>query len=389
MLHFKYFILCLFLISSTIALGQLKLGDEQIDKYINTLQGKRVGVVVNQTSMIGDMHLVDTLSRLGINIVKIFAPEHGFRGDAEAGAHINSTVDKATGVEIVSLYGKNYMPTVQDMAKIDILVFDVQDVGTRFYTYLSTLHYVMQACADNKKPLLLLDRPNPNAFYIDGPILESKYKSFVGLHPIPIVYGCTLAEMAKMINGEKWLDKKKQCKLIVIPCTGYNHSMAYNSPIPPSPNLRSLESVYLYPSLCLFEGTNVSVGRGTDQAFECIGLPKFAAGNYSFTPRVIKGRAENPPYLNVECNGFLLKDFAMQFIRFNNQLYLDFLIGFYKNDVKKDAFFNSFFDKLAGTASIRQMIIAGKDAKQIRESWQLGIYKYKKIRLKYLIYPEK
>jgi uncharacterized protein YbbC (DUF1343 family) len=332
-------------------------------------------------------HLADSLKQAGIKIQKIFAPEHGFRGKAEAGAHLDNYTDKKNGFQVVSLYGKHVKPTAEDLADIDWMVFDIQDVGCRFYTYLSTLHYVMEACAENGKDLMVLDRPNPNGFYVDGPILEPGFKSFVGLHPIPIVHGMTLGELAKMINGEKWLKDSLVCKLTVVPCYGYTHSMLYKLPIPPSPNLKTMEAIYLYPSLCLFEGTDVSVGRGTKKPFEYIGKPAFAQGNITFKPRRIKGVAENPPYKDQTCQGFDLSQFAQNFIQHSRRIYLLWLEGFYQQ-ADTNSFFNPFFDKLAGTDKLRLQLQNRLPVNEIYASWNSGLRAFLTKRKKYLLYSD-
>ena len=362
-------------------------GSQRGSEYIPLLKNKRVALVVNQTSIISKMHLVDSLHRVGIDIKKIFAPEHGFRGNVEAGGKVDSYTDKKTKLKVVSLYGSHYKPSIEDLADVDIVLFDIQDVGCRFYTYLSTLHYVMEACAENNKELIILDRPNPNGFYIDGPLLDPKFKSFVGIHPIPIVHGMTLGELAKMINGEKWLKDSIQCKINIIPCFGYTHSMLYKLPIAPSPNLQTMEAIYLYPSLCLFEGTDVSVGRGTNKAFQIIGKPNFEEGRITFKPKKIKGVAENPPYNGVECKGFDLTNFAQNYIVNSRKIYLLWLQGFYtKSDTSN--FFNPFFDKLAGTDKLRIQIQNNLSIQDIYKSWEPDIKDFLKKRKKYLLYSD-
>jgi uncharacterized protein YbbC (DUF1343 family) len=344
--------------------------------------------VVNQTAMVGKVHLVDTLLKLKVDIKKIFAPEHGFRGNKEAGAKIASYVDKKTGLKVVSLYGKNFKPTDADLADVDIVMFDIQDVGARFYTFISTLHYVMQACAQNHKSLMILDRPNPNGYYVDGPVLDTAFRSFVGMHPVPIVHGMTLAEYAQMINGEHWIGDTLWCKLIVLKVTGYDHNTLYKLPVPPSPNLPNAESVYLYPSLCLFEGTEISVGRGTDKPFQQIGRPNFTDGRITFTPKVIPGVADNPPYKNQLCNGFELTGFCNSYIISSKKIYLYWLQGFYEKSANKEKFFTDYFDKLAGTDKLRKQIVAGKSVEDIGKSWTDELNKYKTMRKKYLLYPD-
>lgn len=360
----------------------LKTGAERTEKYLKLLQGKRVGMVVNQTSVIGQTHLVDSLLSRGVQIKTIFAPEHGFRGDADAGAHVKDAKDIKTGLPIISLYGKNKKPLPEQLQNLDILVFDIQDVGTRFYTYISTMHYVMEACAENNKQLLILDRPNPNGHYVDGPVLEPSLKSFVGMHPIPIVHGLTVGELAKMINGEKWLEGERQCKVTIIPAANYTHSTAYTLPIKPSPNLPNAQAITLYPSLCLFEGTNVSVGRGTPFPFQVIGSPYYKHTQYSFTPKSMPG-AGDPPYKGQECYGLNLTDTELA-----QPFTLAFLLNFYKNSTSQDKFFNSFFEKLAGTTKLREQIIAGKTEEEIRASWEPALSNYKNMRKQYLLYPD-
>ncbi|WP_437179409.1 exo-beta-N-acetylmuramidase NamZ family protein [Pontibacter vulgaris] len=360
----------------------LKTGAEQTEKYLNLLKGKRIGLVVNQTSVIGKTHLVDSLVSQGINIITIFAPEHGFRGDADAGAYVKDAKDVRTGLPIISLYGKNKKPLPEQLQNIDILVFDIQDVGTRFYTYISTMHYVMEAAAEQNKEVLILDRPNPNGHYVDGPVLEPAFKSFVGMHPIPIVHGVTVGELAHMINGEKWLEGQRQAKITVIPVANYTHSTAYTLPVKPSPNLPNAQAIALYPSICFFEGTNVSVGRGTTTPFQVIGSPYYKYKTYTFTPQSMPG-ALDPPYKNQPCYGMDLTSpsHAQPFT-------LTYLIEFYKNSTQQEKFFNNFFEKLAGTATLREQIKSGKTESEIRASWEPTLSNYKQLRKKYLLYPD-
>ncbi|MCC6683908.1 MAG: DUF1343 domain-containing protein [Bacteroidia bacterium] len=363
-------------------------GAERTDYYLPLLKGKKVGLVINQTSIVGSKHLVDTLKSSGITIKRIFAPEHGFRGNHSAGAHVSSGIDSLTGLPVVSLYGDNKKPKPEQLKDLDLIIFDIQDVGARFYTFISTLHYVMEACAEQKKPLLVFDRPNPNGFYVDGPVLDMKFKSFVGMHPVPVVHGMTIGEYAQMINGERWLKDSVQCKLTVVPCLNYKHSMLYKLPVKPSPNLPTMESVYLYPSLCLFEGTTISLGRGTDKPFECVGKPDFEGGSYSFTPKSIPGLADDPPYKNQVCNGYLLSGFSDKYLLSSRKLYLLWLSGCYEKDKSKETFFTSFFDKLAGTDLLRKQITGGVPESLIRQSWEPGLSKFKVMRKKYLLYPD-
>lgn len=366
----------------------VRVGGERTEQYLPLIKGKNIAVLANQTSMIGKTHLVDSLVSLGVKIKLIFAPEHGFRGNADAGESINNSIDKRTGIPIVSLYGNHQKPSAKDLEGIDIVVFDIQDVGVRYYTFLSTLHYVMEACAENNKTLLLLDRPNPNGFYVDGPVLEKKYASFVGIDPVPVVHGCTLAEMAEMINGEHWLGNNLHCNLEAITCEGYSHSTYYQLPIKPSPNLTSMVAVYLYPSLGLFEGTEISVGRGTQTPFEIIGYPGFKMKTFKFTPKSIVGMSKNPPYEGVECNGLDLHQFGDVYIKNLKALYIYWLKAFYDDYPDKAKYFNNFFDSLAGNSTLRNMIISGKDEDAIHASWEKDLKNYLTIRKKYLLYED-
>jgi uncharacterized protein YbbC (DUF1343 family) len=361
----------------------LKTGAEQTNLYIPNLKEKTIALVVNHTSMIGKTHLADSLISLGIKIKTIFAPEHGFRGTADAGEHVANGIDKKTGLSIVSLYGSNKKPSKTQLEGIDVVIFDIQDVGARFYTYTSTMHYVMEACAENDKQLMVLDRPNPNGHYFDGPILEKKFASFVGLNPVPVVHGCTVGELAQMINGEGWLTGNLKCKLQIIKCLNYNHSTAYNPPIATSPNLPNLQSMLLYPSICFFEGTDVSVGRGTDKQFQVIGSPNYPIKSFTFTPEDKPG-AKNPPQKGKLCYGLdLTKTDAKK-----EQFTIKYLLEFYQKSSDKTKFFSSpsFFDKLAGSDSLRKQIVAGLSEKQIRTTWKTDLEKYKMIRQKYLLY---
>ena len=367
----------------------LRTGAECMERYLPFLEGKRVAVCGNQTSVVGKTHLVDTLLSRNVNIVKLFCPEHGFRGQAEAGATIASGKDPLTGLPVVSLYGKNKKPTAEQLQNVDIVLFDLQDVGCRFYTYISTLHYVMEAAAENGVKVIVLDRPNPNGFYIDGPVLEPQYTSFVGMHPVPVVYGMTIGEYARMINGEKWLANGVQCDLTVILMEGYTHETRYVLPVAPSPNLQTVEAVYLYPSLCFFEGTNVSVGRGTDRPFEMYGAPGMQVGDYQFTPRAIPGVSENPPFKGQVCRGYLLHDKAVESLNKPGFLNLSYLLIAYQNFPDKANFFlkNNFFDKLAGTGQLRKQLVAGVSEEEIRASWEPGLKAFREMRERYLLYP--
>lgn len=359
----------------------IKPGADNYEKYLPLLKDKKIGIVTNQTGILSNKtHLVDFLLSKNINIQTIFAPEHGFRGTADAGEDIVDGKDTKTDLPIISLYGDNKKPKPEQLAGIDIMVFDLQDVGVRFYTYLSTLHYVMETCAENNIPLILLDRPNPNGSIVDGPILEKEFTSFVGMHPVPILYGMTIGEYARMINGEKWLQNGAQCKLTIIPCLNYKRIMGYGLPVKPSPNLPNDQAINLYASLCLFEGTNVSVGRGTEKQFQIYGSPFLPKSNFSFIPKPNFG-AKDPVYNGVECYGEDLSAVAKV-----KQLELKWLIKAYNETTDKTKFFNSYFTKLAGTKKLQQQIETGVSEKEIRKSWEKGLTAFKKMREKYLIY---
>jgi len=361
-------------------------GANQTDLYLPLLKGKNIAVVANQTSIIqhknGYTHLVDSLLKHQINIKTVFSPEHGFRGKADAGEHIANGIDTKTGLPLISLYGKNKKPSAVQLKDIDIVLFDIQDVGVRFYTYISTLHYVMEACAEQNIRIIVLDRPNPNGHYIDGPVLEKAHTSFVGMHAVPIVYGMTIGEYAQMIQGEKWLNAEKKCDLAIIPLKNYTHKSKYKLPIKPSPNLPNAKAINLYPSLCLFEGTQVSCGRGTDKQFQIFGAPFLAKGNYpfSFTPMPNNG-AKYPKFKEEKCNGKDLRNTT-----YLAEFKLDYLINAYTNSPNKIGFFNKFFTRLAGTEKLQAQIIAGKLAKEIKVSWQEDLNRFKKVRSKYLLY---
>ena len=368
----------LVLITLTTKAQDLILGAERTNTYLPLLIGKNIAILGNQTSMINKTHLVDSLLNLELNIIKVFSPEHGFRGKADAGASIKDTIDIETGIPIISLYGKNKKPTKKQLAEVDILVFDIQDVGARFYTYISTLHYVMEAIAENDIELVILDRPNPNGHYIDGPIREKGYESFVGMHPVPIVHAMTIGEYARMINGENWITH--QCNLTIIEMKKYTHTLHYDPPIQPSPNLPNSRSINLYPSLCLFEGTTVSIGRGTEYPFQHYGAP-YLEGNYNFTPQSVPG-SKSPKHENNTCFGIDLR-FQEDYL---TEINLDWIISAYKRCPEKEKFFNNFFDKLAGTNKLRLQIIEGETSKKIKKSWSEDLSNFKKIRKKYLIY---
>ena len=361
-------------------------GIEQFDTLLPLLQGKRVALVVNHTSKCGNVHVLDTLIGAGIHVQKVFAPEHGFRGNADAGETIANGKDKKTGVPIISLYGSNKKPQPAQMGDVDVVVFDIQDVGARFYTYISTMHYVMEACAENKKPLIVTDRPNPCDF-VDGPIRQAKLKSFVSLDPIPVLHGCTIGELAKMINGEGWLKGKQTCQLTVIPVKGWKHGDAYSIAIKPSPNLPNDQAIALYASLCPFEGTSVSVGRGTKTPFQQIGSPYTKDFSYFFIPQPLPGFDKNPLHRGKKCYGLDLREITAP-----QGISLEYVIRFYKAYQKAGVaqkFFTrpQWFDTLLGTPSVREQIIKGWSEEQIKASWQQELNTYKQIRKRYLIYP--
>ncbi len=368
---------------------EIIVGAARLKDYHDLLRDKRVGLVVNQTSMIGNDHLVDRLRFHELNVKKIFSPEHGFRGTADAGAQIKDGKDLKTGIPLLSLYGKKKKPSPSDLANLDILVFDIQDVGARFYTYISTLAYVMEACAENNLPLLILDRPNPNGHYVDGPVLDLAYRSFVGMHEVPIVHGMTVGEYARMLNGEGWLKNGVVCDVQIITCINYSHKVFYRLPVKPSPNLPNMRSIYLYPSLCLFEGTEVSIGRGTDRQFQVIGHPDFKMGDFSFIPQP-KAGAQSPKHQGKTCKGYDLSYLEVADLRRARELNLNYLIDFYHNFPKPANFFlkNNFFDKLAGSSVLRKQIQNGFDAAAIRESWQEDLNEFKKTRQQYLLYED-
>lgn len=364
------------------------IGAERINVYLPILKASNgVALVVNQTSTIHQTHLVDSLLKLGVPIHTIFAPEHGFRGKADAGEQVKDGIDKKTGLPIISLYGKNKKPSSTQLEGIDWVVFDIQDVGARFYTYISTMHYVMEACAEQGISFMVLDRPNPNGHYIDGPVLDIKFRSFVGMHPVPVVHGMTVGEYAQMINGEGWLKNAEKVDLKVIPCEYYSHQKAYELPIPPSPNLPNMRSIYLYPSLCFFEGTEMSVGRGTNQQFQIYGHPDAVTGTYTFSPVSMPG-AKYPKHEGKVCQGYNLTNRDAVVYRQHGVLNLNYLIDAYQHFPTETSFFleNKFFDKLAGNDKLRKQIIAGESAEAIRASWQEELSTFRKIRQQYLIY---
>ncbi len=362
-------------------------GSQQFDLYLPLLQNQRVALVANAASRVGEQHLVDTLLTYGIRIEKIFCPEHGFRGNADAGELINDGIDPATGIPLISLYGNHKKPTPDDLKDIDWVVFDLQDVGVRFYTYVSTMTYVMEACADNGVSMMILDRPNPNGYLIDGPILDTAYSSFVGLHPVPIADGMTLGEYARMVIGERWINKANQLKLQVIPMAGYTHNMVVKLAVKPSPNLPNWQSVYLYPSLCLFEGTQVSIGRGTTLPFQIYGSPDMFLGSFMFTPQSIPGMSLHPKFEGQQCNGQMLTGYAENLTKNDPSIQLTWLITAYQAAKDKKNFFTNYFEKLAGTDLLRQQIIEGMTEEEIKASWKPGLDNFRLIRDKYVLYP--
>lgn len=370
-------------------------GADQTEKYLPYLKGKRIGMVVNPSSQIAGKASVDSLKSLDVNIVKIFGPEHGFRGDASNGAKVNDSVDPKTGIQVISLYGKTGKPESKDLAEIDLMIYDLQDVGARYYTYLATLHRVMEACAENNKELLILDRPNPNGYMVDGPVLDMKLKSGIGFHPVPIAHGMTVGEYARMINGEGWLAGGIKCRLKIVSVANYRHAMPYTLPVHPSPNLNTQQSVLLYPSLCLFEGTIISQGRGTYFPFCVLGNPDLKEKyEFSFTPVGIKGMSETPLFENETCYGLDLRDYDTRKLVKSKHINLSWLIEMYKAYPFKERFFDfkqskqiGNFDKLAGTTDLKEQIIAGKTEAEIRKSWEPKLSQFKKIRQQYLLYP--
>jgi len=370
-------------------------GADQVDRYLPYLKGKRVALVVNQTSIIGARPSVDSLLSRGVKIVKVFGPEHGFRGNASNGAKVNDEVDAKTGTPVISLYGKNKKPSRDQLAEVDLVIYDIQDVGARFYTYINTLDHVMEACAENGKELMILDRPNPNGYLVDGPILEDHLHSGIGMHRIPISHGLTIAEFAQLINGEGWLPNRTQCKLHIVKVANYNHDMPYELPVFPSPNLNTQQSIVLYPSICWFEGTILSQGRGTYMPFTVLGAPALK-GKYSFSfkPVSLKGMSETPLHQDMDCYGLDLRQYDTAKLRKSKQLNLAWLMELYKAYPDKERFFDATqskqinnFDKLAGTENLKKQIIAGVSEAEIRKSWEPGLSGFKTLRKKYLLYP--
>ena len=368
------------------AQDRIETGAEQTGRYLPLLEGRRVGIMTNHTGTVGRTHLVDTLRSLGVDIRVVFAPEHGFRGQADAGESVASYRDRKTGIDVVSVYGSTKRPPDSIMQRLDVLLFDIQDVGLRYYTYLSSMHYLMEACAANGKQLIVLDRPNPNGFYVDGPVLEAKHRSFVGMHPIPVVHGMTLGELARMIDGEGWLRDGLRCKLTVIPCRGYTHRSRSRLPTAPSPNLPNMRAVYLYPSLCFFEGTPISLGRGTDFPFQTYGHPKLQ-GDFSFTPRSNAG-AKNPPLKDKLCHGVDLRISPSDERIWERGVDLGYVIDCYRQLNLGEKFFTPMFDRLTGTDYVRQMILQGAGADRIKARWADDVERFKQTRKPYLLYEE-
>ncbi len=404
-LSFLFFLLTIIALKGN-AQNNIIPGADRLDAYLPLLKGKSVAVFANQTSTVKKTHLVDTLLKRGVTIVKIFGPEHGFRGVADAGEHVDNAVDKKTGIKVISMYGDHKKPTADDLKDVDVLLFDVQDVGIRFYTFISSLEYFIEAALENHKPLLILDRPNPNGFYVDGPVLEKKFKSFVGMQPVPIVYGMTIGEYAMMIVGEKWLSWKANkinsynittkptadtpFHLLVIKCKNYDHNSKYILPVNPSPNLKEMQSVYAYPSTCFFEGTVMSEGRGTDKPFQIFGHPTLPKTLYSFTPKPNAG-AKSSKCFNQVCYGWNISGTNEEILKtLNKKIQLKYLLDAYKLFPGKDSFFlaTNFFNKLAGNDSLMKQIKQGKSEWAIRKSWEPALGNFKKIRKKYLLYKD-
>lgn len=384
LIYFLAFLVAVYTPQISFSQNAILTGAEQPALYLPLLQGKRVGFVGNQTSILpqsANKHAVDFLLEKGIQVKKVFVPEHGFRGTADAGEKVDNSVDQKTGLPIISLYGNNKKPTAAQIADLDVVIFDLQDVGTRFFTYISTMHYVMEACAEQGKKVIIFDRPNPNGGYIDGPMLKPGYESFVGMHNIPIVHGLTVGELAQMINGEKWLKGERKVDLTVIPVSNWTHSMVYNLPIKPSPNLPNDLSIKLYPSTCLFEGTVVSLGRGTFFPFQVYGYPDAKFGSFEFTPVSIDGMSKTPPHQDKLCYGVDLRGESM-----DHHFTLSYLLDAYNKSGMKEKFFNNYFNTLVGTDELKKQILAGKSEAEIRESWKAVLDAYKVKREKYLIY---
>lgn len=374
---------------------EIRTGADQTEKYLPDLKGKRIAVMANPTTIIGNKHLVDSLQALGINIVKVFGPEHGFRGNVSAGEHVKDEKDPTTGIPIISLYGKKNKPTKADMADVDIMLYDLQDVGVRFYTNINALARLMEVCAENDKEMLILDRPNPNGYLIDGPILDMKYKSGIGMFPLPMSHGLTVGEFARMANGEGWLSNKAKCKLKIIPVANYNHDMPYTLPVKPSPNLNTQQAILLYPSTCMFEGVYLNHGRGTQYPFTVLGSPELKGKyEFSFTPTAIKGMAETPIFMDEVCYGLDLRNYDTEKLRKSGKINIQWIMELYKAHPHKEKFFESKFSNQMnnieiqiGNGLFRQQIIDGVSEEEIRKSWEPGLSQYKEMRKKYLLYP--
>ena len=373
---------------------EMKTGAEQTGKYLSYLKGKRIGIVGNQTTVIGKTHLVDSLKALGVNIVKVFGPEHGFRGNASAGVKVKDEYDKITGIPVVSLYGPKRKPSKDDMSNIDLMIYDIQDVGCRFYTYINVLADVMEACAENGKELLIFDRPNPNGYFVDGPVLDMKLKSGIGKFPIPISHGMTIGEFAQMVNGEGWLSNGIQCKIKIIPVSDYSHDMEYALPVKPSPNLNTQQSILLYPSTCLFEGTALNHGRGTYFPFTVLGSPELKGKySFSFVPVSIPGMSETPLYMNQTCYGLDLRNYDISKLRKEKKINIQWMKELYKASSNKEKFFDykqskeiGNIDFRTGDSRFRQQIIDDVPEEEIRKSWEPALNNYKQMRKKYLLY---
>lgn len=401
-----FFVLVFFINNASFAQTRIIPGAERMEVYVPMLKGKSVAVFANQTSMVGNIHLVDALVKKGIKVVKIFGPEHGFRGNADAGEKIGNYTDEETGIPVISLYGSKRRPSDDDLKDVDIMIFDIQDVGVRFYTYISSMQEYMEAAFENSKPLLILDRPNPNGFYVDGPVLDKKFKSFVGMQPVPIVYGLTIGEYAMMIAGEKWLTEKANKKqeyylhaknlkdtpfhFLVIKCKNYDHKSKYILPVKPSPNLPEIQSIYWYPSTCFFEATNLSEGRGTEKPFQYFGHPSLPKTLFSFTPHSMEG-ATDPKLKDKVCYGWNLSGTPQQVLKqVNNRIQLKWILQAYKLFPDKSKFFlnSKSLNRLAGNDILMKQIINGASEAAIRKTWEPALSKYKKIRKKYLLYKD-
>lgn len=369
-------------------------GADQLDKYMPLLKGKRVAILANPTTIIGKTHLVDSLQKLGVNIVKVFGPEHGFRGNASAGVDIKDETDAVTHIPIISLYGPKNKPSKEDLADVDIMVYDVQDVGVRFYTNINALARLMEACAENGKELLILDRPNPNAYLIDGPVLDMKYRSGIGMFPLPMSHGLTVGEFAQMANGEGWLANKVTCKIRIIPVANYDHDMPYTLPVKPSPNLNTQQAIMLYPSTCMFEGVYLNHGRGTYFPFTVLGSPELkGVYSFSYTPTSIKGMSETPLFMDQECFGLDLRNYDVEQLRKSKKINISWIMELYKAHPHKEKFFEHLSDQMnsieiqIGVGEFRKQIINGASEEEIRKSWEPGLSNYKEMRKKYLLYP--